>query len=299
MAPKDSAAASTNNAYLNPDTAVAGGLRNHFEGTVELARYEVFDFMGKARPTTTKAGRYLSGKKMAIHVRIVDCDDGIDKPVDEYWPGDPVEDFVPNDEGDGFEAITGRTGFSNTCEIIQAMNAIVETGLLKKSELTSDPTFLEGKRFYWVRKAPLYAEKKTDPTKRGDENVLLPTKYIGEAKGKGASKPGARSGSGASAGAGLRGVTDDTPDSEITDIGVKLTKEAISVYEEENPKAKSVSREDVGTGVFTLLMSKYKKDYDASVRKAVNKLFEDDDFLEQNEGRKTWSYDAKKGVVEL
>lgn len=289
-------AAASNNAFLNPETAVAGGLRNHFEGTIELARYEAFDFKGKAKGVTTKGGRYLSGTKMAIHLRIVDCDDDPNTPVDEYWPCGPIEDFVPNDDGDGFEAVTGRQGFAKDSEVIQGMTAVVETGAVKQSELTSDPTFLEGKRFYWERRAALWAARSTDPERQKNENVLIPTKFVGAAKGasKLASKPAS-----ASAGVSDRGKGEGTTDDDVVDAGIKLTKEAIAAFEEENPKAKSVSREDVGTGVFALAMSKYKKDYDAPMRKAINKLFDDDDFLDNNAGRKTWSYDAKKGVVEL
>lgn len=288
--------------FLNPENAVAGGLRNRFEGTIESARYEAFDFKGKAKGFTSKQGQYFSGVKMCLHLHIVDCDDS-PEPVDEYLPAAPIEWFAPNDEGTGFEAVKGHKGFDRDSEIIQFMGGVIATGAAKPADLDVDPTFLEGYRFFFERESPKWAERKVqdDPTKRASENVLVPRKLIEAPKGNGRTAGGAKAAASTRAAAAASNAKDDaSDDTQLAEQLVDITVDAIKRYADENAKAEHVSREDLGAEVFAWVSSKTNKDkVTRELRLFAADAFKDDAFLVENAGRRTWKYNEKKGVVVL
>jgi hypothetical protein len=296
-------------AFLNPDTAVAGGLRNMFEGTIVRAAYEPWDFNGKAKPSTYNGKRY-SGVKMALRFDIDDIDDDNPDPEKVYWPAGHIEDFAPSDDGRSFTAITGRSGFSRDSEIIQGMKCIIDSGAIKQTDLVMDPSIFEGLRFRWERKPPLWAKKQeapTDGTQQKDISNLMPVKFIEAAGGKnrGAGKPAAGSASGKS-----KPVQKDDDDDQagadtaINDLGVKLVLEVLEdrLTDKSIPAAdrKTIGREALGSDVLALMLTTYKKGpeaIDKDTRNAIGELFENDAFLESNAGKKTWKYDSEDGEV--
>jgi hypothetical protein len=281
-----SSASGASNAFLNSDTAISG-LRSNFEGTITDARYEQWDFKGKAK--AKPSGK--SGVVMALKLTIDDIDDGNPKPEENYLPCGAIEDFVPSDDGQSFEAVTGRTGFFRDMEVLQFADAVVETGAIAKSDLSIDPSVFVGLRFYWERKPPRWA--KPDDTKH---STLVPTKYVETAKKSKAAT--------AAKGKPAPPADDNEPDAEIIDWGKKLVLEALEDLPEiVDPKTKkksqqeTISREDLGSEVLALMLAKYKKEITKDVRNAIGALFENDDFLQSNSGRKTWHYDASDGEV--
>lgn len=297
MARNQSAAADDGmTSFLNPDNATAG-LRNLFEGTIVDARFEAWDFKGKAKAITTRDGRHLSGQKFSLHLVVDDIDDG-GKAEDIYWPGMAIEDCVPNDDGTGFEFITGRKGFPKDSELIQGMQYMIDSGAVAKSDLSNDPTIFIGKRFFWERKAAMWA--KPQEGKSAPEQ-LMPVKFISDEGGSGKDNSRSRAGAAASSKpaprAGAAAAAADGSDDAIVDRAKELVIEAL----DDLPKGqKTVSREMLGSEVLTLMLTKYKKGPDeisVKDRKAIGALFEDDVFLEGNAGRRTWKYDAENGEV--
>lgn len=286
---------------LDPDEG-ASGLRNNFEATILSAKYEPWDFKGHARPSS-KFGRDLSGVKFAIHLVLGDADDG-GKDEDVYWSGGAIEDFTPNDEGTDFELTGKRDRFSKTSEILQGMDYVIKSGALKKSDIGRNPAILEGLRFYWERKPALWATEKRDDGKEGPDN-LMPVKFIGKVGAGGTSRTRAASsttsttstrGSRAAAAASEPDEPTQT-DPELVALGVKLVMEVL----DDLPKGENtIGREALGADVLALALTKYKKGpeaIDKDTRAAIGELFETDDFLEENAGRKTWKYSTKTGEV--
>lgn len=284
--------------WLNPDTGTAG-LRDKFEGTIARAVYDRWDFNGHAKPSQ-HGNRMVSGVKMALHLTLTDIDDG-GKDEEVYWPAGAVEDFVPSDDGLSFEAITGRTGFAKDSELLQGMQYVVDSGAIAKSDLGVDPSVLEGKRFFWERKPALWA--KPQEGKRAPDNPM-PVKFIedviagGSGKKKGASGGAAGKSAAASSKQGGKdaAAADEGGDDEISTLGLKFVLE---VLEDLPPKQKTISREELGSEVITLLMTnkKYKAEVDSKTRRAIGALFDDNEFLEENSGKKTYLYDADDGEV--
>lgn len=277
-------------AFLNSETAVSG-LDGNFEGTVTGAKWEQYDFKGKAKPK--RDGK--SGIVMALHVTIGERDDG-GKDLDEFYSAGAIEDFVPNDDGDGFEAITGRKGFHPDREVLQLTDAMVDTGGVVRSELGVDPTPLIGTRFYWERVNPRWAKdgKKNDGSPVS-ANVLVPTKFVptkGGSKAVGSKAAGKPAGSKA---ASTESDEGDDNDSAITDRAIELVKEVLANLP---AKAKGViSREELGAEVLQLMLTDYKKEIDTPTRKAISALFKDGEFLDNNAGKKTWAFDADEDEV--
>jgi hypothetical protein len=284
--------ADENLAFLNPDTAVAGGLRNDFEGTIVAARYEEWDFKGKAKPVTQR-NRTLSGHKMALHLTLDDIDDGSAAPTPEevWWPAGAIEDFVPSDDGLSFEAVTGLKGFSRDSEIIQGMEAVIATKAIEKSELGIDPSVLEGLRFYWHREPAKWA--KPQEGKTAPDN-LMPQKYIATGKAGGNGKAQGAKAKPASTASKQTAASGGGAGDEILEQAIKLCGEVLSDLP---PKQETISREELGSEVIALILQKYRKDIDKDTRNAIGELFENDAFLDQNAGRKTWSYNSESGEV--
>lgn len=292
MARQQQAAAGSDEAlsYLNPDNATAG-LRNMFEGTIVDARFEPWDFKGKAKATTYN-NRTYSGTKFSLHLIVDDIDDG-GKAEDIYWPGCAIEDCVPNDDGTGFEFITGKKGFPRDSELIQGMGHFIDSGAVAKSDVGNDPTMFIGKRFFWERKAAMWA--KPQEGKSAPEQ-LMPVKFISDEGGKSKSRA-------ASSGSSKTAASKSTPaaaadagegDDAIVDRAKELVIEALADLP---AKQKTISREDLGSEVLGLMLQKYKQKISTADRKAIGALFETDDFLADNAGRKTWRYDDADGEV--
>lgn len=285
-------------AFLNPDTATSG-LRNLFHGTITKSVYEPWDFKGKAKPSEYGGKRY-SGVKMALHHTIEDIDDGDPKPEEVYWPAGAIEDFAPSDDGRSFTPITGRKGFSKDSEIIQGVNAIIDTGAVKKSDLAMDPSIFEGLRFFWERKPPTWAKERETPSdgsKQKDVSNLMPTKFVESVGGGGkkstASKPAAS--------AAAKGSKREDPEEEeaetdtaITDWGIKLVGQALDDLPD---KQNTIGREDLGSEVLAIMLRTYKKEIDKPTRALIGELFENDEFLIEHAGKKTWKYNARDGEV--
>ncbi len=282
-------------AFLNPETAIQG-LDANFEGTITRAVWEQWDFKGKAKPKPD--GK--SGVVMALHVTIDDRDDGATKPHEEYYPAGAIEDFVPSDDGYSFEAVSGKKGFFRDREVIQFSQEVLGTGAIKPSDLGIDPSVFEGKRFYWERKPPTWA-KDGSATK---SSVLVPTKFVesagGGGKGKGAGKPVATNAKGKPAPA----PDPDDADTAVADLATKLVLEVLEerATDKSLPAAerKVIGRELLGSEVLAKMLTEYKKGPDAidkDTRAAIGELFENDEFLNDNAGKKTWKYDDSDGEV--
>lgn len=284
-------------AFLNPETAIQG-LDANFEGTITRAVWEQWDFKGKAKPKPD--GK--SGVVMALHVTIDDRDDGATKPHEEFYPAGAIEDFVPADDGYSFEAVTGKKGFFRDREVIQFTQEVLGTGALKPSDLSIDPSVFEGKRFYWERKPPTWAkEGKNADGSATKSSVLVPTKFV-ESVGGGKSK--ATSSKPAASNRVAAAAADTSDDTEIIELGIKLVLEVLEerAADKSIPAAerKTIGRELLGSEVLALMLTKYKKgpnEINKDTRAAIGELFENDEFLESNAGKKTWKYDSEDGEV--
>lgn len=289
-------------AFLNPDTATSG-LRNMFHGTIVRAAYEPWDFKGKAKPSEYGGKRY-TGVKMALRLTLDDIDDGDAKPEEVYWPGGAIEDFAPSDDGRSFTAITGRKGFSRDSEIIQGMTEIINTGAVKKSDLGIDPSIFEGLRFFWERKPPTWAKEReapTDGSKQRDVSNLMPTKFI---ESVGGSKKSTASKSSTGSAAKGKQELDDADDGTVADLATKLVLEVLEERAADKSltpaERKVIGREALGSEVLAKMLTEYKKGpnaIDKDTRTAIGELFENDTFLDDNAGKKTWKYDSDDGEV--
>jgi len=271
--------------FLNPDTAVSGGLANRFEGDVLSVRYESWDFNGKARATNGK-----SGVKMALRVVIGNHNaDGVkDSEIDNWLPLGAIEDFVPSDDGLSFTPVSGKTGFDKDGEGMQYIEALLQLGAVSKTDLRIDPRVLgEGDRFFWERIPPKYAARIQDPEKAKKASVLMPVKLT-------------KKGAAGSAPSKSRGGPAPTPASAAAPVadGVELDEAAVNVGTEAITAAgKPLTRNEFSSEVFRLMSTAYKADYSPSQRKKIIAKFDDEAWVEENAGRGTWLYDADKGSV--
>lgn len=287
--------------FLNPETAVAEGLAANFEATITAGQYEQFDWKGKAKPKAS--GK--SGVVMALHVTLDDRDDG-EKAEEVYYDCGAIEDFVPSDDGQSFSAIHGATGFGKNKGVIQFSKAVVDTGVLKNSDLTGPEVFV-GKRFYWERKPPAWAKKEGDKYvdwqgKETKSDLLVPTKFVSDVT-KGGKGTKVKANVGAASSSKVTSKQQDEPeggnDSELNDLAVKLAVEALGDLPDDTT---SISREELSSDVLGVMLAKYGKKaganaIDKATRDQVGELITDEEFWAENAGKKTWKYNAKTGEV--
>lgn len=163
--------------FLDPSTFIAG-LTDDVDLEITSAKFEEYDFNGKAQPRDGK-----SGNVCAIHLTLEG--DELGEPLEQFWGCGPIENWQPTDDGEYVEAVGGKSGFYKYSAGSLLINAILGIKGIPKGLLSDQKiSVLEGYKFHWNQ---VPTERKGQDGK--DKTLLLPTALV-SGPGKGGSKSG-------------------------------------------------------------------------------------------------------------
>ena len=268
--------------FLDPSTFVAG-LTDDVDLEITSARFEEYDFNGKAQPRDGK-----SGNVCAIHLTLEG--DELGEPLEQYWGCGPIENWQPTDDGEYVEAVGGKSGFYKYSAGSLLINAILGIKGIPKGLLSDQKiSVLEGYKLHWNQ---VPSERKGQDGK--DKTLLLPTALVSGPSGKGGSRSSSEAKAKSSA---RRPAPDDDDDDQDTpparkgkpapapaakdddDEDVEQTAVGLAARVAEN-MADPLTLEDFTAEVFELTSK--EKNLDRKAKKKIIELVGDADWIAEN-----------------
>jgi hypothetical protein len=251
---------------LDPE-GFTSGLIDDIDLTITAAVVEEYDFEGKA----------IHGNACSIHLTLTDDEDGAHE---QYYPIGQADAWVPTDDGKSFQPVTGKTGINKNSAGAKFIAAAIEKGF-PKTKLASDVTVFVGYKFHFKQ----VVKGKDDEGK--EKTLLLPTKLVsapGEKSAKkGASKPAAAASTAAPSG-------DGEVDPEVAAKAVELSVKALA------EAGTKLTLDGLSAKVFKMAVT--DKGIEKGQRQQIVALVQDTDWVDSQQGPKTWVYDAEGGTVE-
>ena len=202
---------------------------------VAEARFALFDYQGKAPPTT------------AAKVTLVD-DDNVES-IQHYSVGDPSR-FVPSQDGKTVIPVGTATTLAKSCNFMILMDNMVSAGF-PENKLGADITAIEGLYAYWIgvpepKRSGL--SRTEEQAKKAESRVICVPSQIhnlpGEKKGAAKVKP--------KAGAAVVAPV-DTEGKSVTDMAVEFIGKVVD-------ETGSATRQVIATRVFTDLAADPNRD---------------------------------------
>lgn len=285
---KESASAGVN--FLDPSTFIAG-LTDDVDLEITAAKFEEYDFNGKAQPRDGK-----SGVTCAIHFTL-DGEDG-GEPIEQFWPCGPIENWQPTDDGEYVEAVGGKSGFYKYSAGSLLINAILGLKGMPKGILADAQIgVLVGYKLHWNQ---VPSERKGQDGK--DKTLLLPTGFVsapGRAAAKASTKAKAKPAvddededaeeTPAPKGKGKAAATAKADDTDVSDLTISLATRAA-----ENMDT-PLTLEDFTSEIFELVSK--EKGVDRKVKKEVIALVNDTDWIEEHAEECGLKWNAKKQTL--
>lgn len=113
---------------LNPDMATQGGLIDDIDVEITDALAVLWDYNGQQ----------AAGPALAVEFTDVNGGQHI-----QYYSAGKSEDWMPHESGEGFVAVSGKTGFNNNSNIMMLFDSLVKAGF-PKEHLTGNVKVIVG-----------------------------------------------------------------------------------------------------------------------------------------------------------
>lgn len=223
---------------LNPDSATHGGLIDDIDVEITDAQTALYDYGGQSD----------SGEVPVLAVEFTDVNG---KAEIQYYSLGKAEDWAPTEDGSGFVALSGKTGFNDSTNIMRFFKSLVEQGFPSDKLDEGDVKVLIGLKAHVnqtvVERTGLV---RTGKNAARPPQVLLVTKIHHLPGAKGTAPVKAAAGTKAAGGkANGAAAAATTTASAGDDIDAKVTEVLQAALMENSP----IAKKDIGKLVFQAL----------------------------------------------